>query len=202
MIVEDDGLGVFAIQVPVLGKSAKQSSCFPRPVFKLDDFPTKLRQMDRHALLLRMLNRPRVWRFLFFSYPGRGELLRAVTAQVSPVLSSLPQVRSQGEIKMEQVKGKLVQVEEPPGLAALLANFGKAAEVGGSVCSLHQPSRSSLAGSRSGSHRDAQSVPLSGNAPREDVSDKKFAWERPVKQVLIGRDDGALSVGLASSVES
>ena len=202
MIVEDDGLGVFAIRVPVLGKSVKQSSCFSRPVFRLDDFPIELRQMDRHVLLLRMLNRPRVWRFLFFSYPGRGELLRAITAQIPAALSGLPQVRAQSETKMEQGKEKLVEVEEPPGLAALLADFGKAAMAGGSVRSLHQPSRSSLAGSRSGSQRDAHSVPLPGDAPREDGSNKKFAWEQPVEQVSISKDDGGLSVGLASSAES
>ena len=59
-----NSMGVYVIVCPVSSSTVTQTSCFSRPTFLVSQFPSHLRGLRRHELLLTCRFRPLVWKIL------------------------------------------------------------------------------------------------------------------------------------------
>ena len=109
--MEDDVEGIYAILMPVSGPNVRQGM-LSRPVLSLMDFPVAYKTALRHEILLTLKYTPKIWRFLIQLFPGS----KFISRQAYEPINVPPAVRS-------------MEVEEPPGLSALLSDFGHAMRV-------------------------------------------------------------------------
>ena len=111
----EDSIGVYVIVCPVSSASVAQTSCFSQPTFLVSQFPSHLRSLRRHELLLTFRFRPLVWKLLLEEYPGLTGVMTMMGEATSQKVEPTAKEEVQSPIVMPSKRSPARNARDPLG---------------------------------------------------------------------------------------